>query len=156
MKDWTSPVFTFRRLAEARGWEVVESLSAVADLACRTVRAVYEAFRQEILDDLKNTLPVDVVFLDLHGAMAADGYDDCEGNLLAHIREIVRPDVPVGVELDPHSHLTQAMVENATVLVMEKEYPHIDFAERTEDVFRILANTVEKRSDSICLFSIVG
>lgn len=143
MKDSTLPVFTFRWLAEAQGWEVVESLTAVADPAGKTVRSVYETFRQEILDDLQNALPVDVVFLDLHGAMVADGYDDCEGDLLAHIREVVGPDIPVGAELDPHSHLTKAMVENATVLVMEKEYPHIDFAERTEDAFRILADTME-------------
>jgi microcystin degradation protein MlrC len=143
MKDSTLPVFTFRRLAEVQGWEVVESLTAVADPGGRTVRSVYEIFRQEILDDLKSALPVDVVFLDLHGAMVADGYDDCEGDLLAHIREIVGPDFPIGVELDPHCHLTKAMVENATVLVMEKEYPHIDFAERTQDAFRILVDTAE-------------
>jgi len=133
----------FRRLTEARGWEVVESLSAVADPAGRTVRSAYKAFRQEILDDLESALPVDMVFLDLHGAMVADGYDDCEGDLLAHIRRVVGPDVPIGAELDPHCHLTRAMVENASVLVMEKEYPHIDFAERTEEAFRILADTVE-------------
>jgi microcystin degradation protein MlrC len=120
----------------------VESLTAVADPAGKTVRSAYETFRQEILDNLKAALPVDLVFLDLHGAMVADGYDDCEGDLLAHIRQIVGPNVPVGAELDPHSHLTEAMVENATVLVMEKEYPHIDFAERTEDAFRILAGTM--------------
>jgi microcystin degradation protein MlrC len=145
MKGSLLPVFTFRRLAEAQGWEVVESLTAVADPAGKTVRSVYETFRQEILDDLKAALPVDVVFLDLHGAMVADGYDDCEGDLLAHIREVVGPDISVGAELDPHSHLTEAMVENATVLVMEKEYPHIDFAKRTEDAFRILADTVAGR-----------
>lgn len=140
MKGSALPIFTFRRLAEAQGWKVVESLSAVADPAGRTVRSVYEAFRQEILDDLASVLPVDMVFLDLHGAMAADGYDDCEGDLLAHVRELVGPSVPIGAELDPHCHLSRAKVENATVLVMEKEYPHIDFAERTEDVFRILVN----------------
>lgn len=142
MQDATLPVFTFRRLAEAQGWEVVESLTAVAEPGGRTVRAVYEAFRQEILADLRSALPVDMVFLDLHGAMAADGYDDCEGDLLAHIREIIGPTTPIGVELDPHCHLTQAMVENATVLVMEKEYPHTDFAERTTEVFHILTDTV--------------
>lgn len=141
MKAWSAPVFTFRRLAEAGGWEVVESLSAATDPSGRTVRSVYESFRQEILDDLKAALPVDVVFLDLHGAMAADGYDDCEGDLLAHIREVVGPEVPIGAELDPHCHLTRAMTENATVLVMEKEYPHIDFAERTTEVFHILADS---------------
>jgi len=141
LKTGTAPVFTFRRLAEARGWEIVESLTAVAEPGGRVVRSVYEAFRHEILDDLKTALPVDVVFLDLHGAMAAEGYDDCEGDLLARIREIVGPQVPIGAELDPHSNLTQAMLTNATALVMEKEYPHMDFAERTTELFHILAET---------------
>jgi microcystin degradation protein MlrC len=145
MKDSTLPVFVFRRNAEVHGWEVVESLCAAASPGGRVVRKVYEDFRREILDDLEAALPVDMVFLDLHGAMVADGYVDCEGDLLAHIREIVGPDVPIGVELDPHCHLTNSMVENATVLVIEKEYPHIDFAERTKDVFRILSDTVNGR-----------
>jgi microcystin degradation protein MlrC len=143
MKGKAYPVFIFRRYAEAQGWKVVESLCAATGPSGRTVRSVYEEFRREILDDLKVTLPVDMVFLDLHGAMVADGYDDCEGDLLAHIRESVGPDVPIGVTLDPHCHLTSVRVENATILVMAKEYPHMDFAERTQDVFRILTNTVE-------------
>jgi microcystin degradation protein MlrC len=145
MRGSTLPVFVFRRHAEAQGWDVVESLSAAATPGGRTVRNVYEEFRREILDDLQAALPVDMVFLDLHGAMVADGYHDCEGDLLTRIRQIIGPDVPVGAELDPHCHLTNAMVENATVLVMEKEYPHTDFAERTEDVFRILSDTVDGR-----------
>lgn len=58
-----APVFTFRRLAEAQGWEVVESLCAIAVPGGPTVRAVYEDFCQEILADLCAALPVDLVFL---------------------------------------------------------------------------------------------
>jgi microcystin degradation protein MlrC len=107
------------------------------------VRSTYESFRQEILDDLKAALPVDMVFLDMHGAMLADGYDDCEGDLLAHIRRIVGADVPIGATLDPHCHLTDAMVKNATALVMLKEYPHVDFVERAQELLAILTATVE-------------
>jgi microcystin degradation protein MlrC len=32
-----------------------------------------------------------MVLLGLHGAMVADGYDDCEGDLLARVRQIVGP-----------------------------------------------------------------
>ena len=141
MKDANIPIVVFRRLAEARGWEVVESLCAYAVPGGTTVRSVYESFREEILEDLNAALPIDMVFLDLHGAMTADGYDDCEGDLLARIREIVGSTVPIGATLDLHSNLTQAMVQNATVLVMVKEYPHTDFAERTEEVLSILEDT---------------
>ena len=88
------------------------------------------ALRDELLADLRAALPVDMVVLGLHGAMVADGYDDCEGDLLARVRAIVGPDVVVGAELDPHSHLTPAMLANADLLIAFKEYPHTDVLER--------------------------
>ena len=36
-------------------------------------------------------MPVDGVLLNLHGAMVADGYDECEGDILARVRQIVGP-----------------------------------------------------------------
>src|SRR3546814_4784885 len=71
--------------------------------------------------------------LSLHGAMCAVGYDDCEGDLLAHVRRMVGPDVPVGIEFDPHAHLSDAMLGNADVLIAYKEYPHTDFLARGEE-----------------------
>src|SRR5262249_13168312 len=72
----------FRRLAEERGWEVIESLGAFAQPAGPTVRRVYEGFGEEIVEDLRRAMPVDAVLLSMHGAMIAEGYDDCEGDLL--------------------------------------------------------------------------
>ncbi|HBY94617.1 MAG TPA: microcystin LR degradation protein MlrC-like protein [Chloroflexi bacterium] len=134
------PLLLFRRLANERGWSTVESLCAFAQPAGFTVRSVYEAFRDEILDDLQRAMPVDMVLLGLHGAMIADGYDDCEGDLIAAVRRIVGPGVPIGAELDPHCHLTQTMVANATALVCYKEYPHTDIVERAEELFHLIAD----------------
>ncbi len=133
-----APMAVWKRLGRQQGLEVIESLCAYAPPAGITARKVYEAFRDEILEDLKRTLPVDVILLNLHGAMVADGYDDCEGDVLSRVRELVGDRIPVGAELDPHDHLTPAMVENATALVMYKEFPHTDFAERAEDLFHLI------------------
>ncbi len=92
----------------------------------RTVRHVYEALRDEILADLRAAMPVDAVQLLLHGAMAAEGYDDCEGDLAAHIRAVVGSDVAIGLELDLHCHLPALMQRSADAIVAFKEYPHID------------------------------
>jgi len=135
------PVMVFRRAAEARGWEVVDSIHANAQPAGLTIRATYEAFRNEMLADLQAAMPVDMVFLPLHGAMVAQGYDDCEGDMIARVRQIVGPTVPVGVELDLHCHLTELMVDQATIIVAYKEYPHTDSAERAEDLFRLMVAT---------------
>jgi microcystin degradation protein MlrC len=77
----------------------------------------------------------------MHGAMVADGYDDCEGDLLARVRALVGPKVAVGAELDPHCHLSQAMRDNADVIICFKEYPHTDFLERGAELAELCADT---------------
>jgi microcystin degradation protein MlrC len=72
----------------------------------------------------------------------AEGYDDCEGDLLARVRAIVGPDVPIGGELDLHCHLTELMVRSADALVLYKEYPHIDVVPRAHEVFTLIADTL--------------
>lgn len=142
--DLAAMVFLlWKKRAEERGWEVFQSLNASAQPAGLTLRSVYEAFRSEVIDDLRAQLPVDAVLLDLHGAMVAEGYDDCEGDLIAHVREIVGPNVPIGVELDLHCHLTELMVEKADVIIAYKEYPHTDVLPRAEELFQIIMDTVD-------------
>jgi microcystin degradation protein MlrC len=144
-----APLEVWRRLAEARGWEVEESLCAFAQPAGITVKRVYEGFRDEILHDLRAALPVDAVLLSLHGAMVADGYDDAEGDLLAAVRRIVGPDVPVGAELDLHANVSRQKLDGATALVLFKEYPHIDVPERAADLFHLIADAMEGRTKPV-------
>ena len=134
-----------RDLIEGDGHEVAESLCTLAQPGGRTVRHVYEALRDTILADLRAAMPVDAVQLLLHGAMAAEGYDDCEGNLAARIREIVGPGVPVGMELDLHCHCTALMQASSDVIVAFKEYPHTDTDERGRELYRILADAAAGR-----------
>jgi microcystin degradation protein MlrC len=134
MTFYGGPLWVARERAQACGWTVVEGLVASAQPGGTTTRAAYETLRDELLADLRAALPVDMVLLGLHGAMVADGYDDCEGDILQRVRAMVGPDVIVGAELDPHAHLTPLMVEQATVLVLFKEYPHIDVYERAGEL----------------------
>ena len=131
------PLIVWRRNAERDGHRIVESICATTEPSAAIVRHVYEELRDLLLDDLRAALPVDGVMLFLHGAMVAEGYDDCEGDVLARVRAIVGPGVPVGVELDLHCHLTDAICDNA-IPVIFKEYPHIDGAERAEEVYALV------------------
>lgn len=136
------PMHTWRKAAERDGHEVVESIYTSAQPAGRTIKAVYEELRDTVIADLKAAMPVQAVALALHGAMVAEGYDDCEGDLIAHVREVVGPDVFIGVELDLHCHLTALRVAKADVIVTYKEYPHIDMRERAEEIYDLLVRTV--------------
>lgn len=135
----------FHERAQAAGHEVVFGLAALAEPAGPTVQAVYEAFREEIVDDLRSKGPFDIVLLYLHGAMVATGYDDCEGDLLAHVRRAAGRKTVVGVEIDPHCHLTDAMMRNADITIAMKEYPHTDFLERAAVLFDLCDGTAAGR-----------
>ena len=102
-------------------------------------RALYERLRDEVLDGLCAAGPIDMVLLNLHGAMAAQQVDDCEGDLLAHVRRLVGPMMPVGALLDLHGNVSPQMVESGAIIVGVKEYPHVDYRARTEELITILA-----------------
>ncbi len=129
------PLIEWRRLAEADGHAVAESICTMAQPAGTTLRSVYEDLRDTLLADLKAAMPVDVVLLLMHGAMVAHGYDDCEGDTLARVREIVGPKARIGIELDLHCHLTELMRTSANVIITYKEYPHTDIADRARELY---------------------
>jgi microcystin degradation protein MlrC len=76
--------------------------------------------------------------------MMAHGYDDCEGDLISRVREIVGPQTVIGVELDPHCHLTEKRVRGADIVILFKEYPHVDFAERAEELLTLVLKTIRR------------
>jgi len=138
----TAPFWVARRRAKAEGWTLVEGSCSFAEPAGLVSREAYETLRDEVLAQLGAAMPVDGVLLGLHGAMVADGYDDCEGDLIERVRGIVGPTVPIGVELDPHCHLTRKRVKNATVIICFKEFPHTDFVARGEEVVELTLRAI--------------
>lgn len=141
----TAPITVGRKVCTDKGWTLIEGTAAWADPAGLINRQAFESLRDEILDQLRAAMPVDAVVLGLHGAMVADGYLDPEGDLLTRIREIIGPDVLLCAELDPHSHLTARRVAAADFFVVFKEFPHTDFVDRAEDLWRIAVDTLEGR-----------
>ncbi len=130
----SAPMVVLRKRAREEGFELIEGSATWAEPGGLLQRQAYEGLRDEILGQLRAAMPVDGVILGLHGAMVAQGYDDCEGDLLERIREIVGPGILIASELDPHSHLTAKRVKNANILAAFLEFPHTDFYERGEHV----------------------
>ncbi|MGH7210643.1 MAG: M81 family metallopeptidase, partial [Acetobacteraceae bacterium] len=142
----TAPLWVARRRAAAEGFTLVEGSCFAASPSGTTNRADYEFMRDEILGQLRAARPVDGVLLGLHGAMVAYGYDDVEGDIIARVRDLVGGDCVIGVELDPHCHLTVQRVRLADVIVLYKEFPHTDVVERAEEVLDIVLSTIRGRT----------
>jgi len=130
----SGPVVAARAAAKRDGFELIEGTTAWAEPAGLVSREGYESLRDEILDQIRAAMPLDVVLFGMHGSMVAVGYDDCEGDLMARTREIVGDKCIVGTELDMHCHLTDQMVKAGDFIVAFKEFPHTDFYARAVDL----------------------
>ncbi len=128
--------------AEEHGFELVPLLRASAFPGGLICREDYETIKSELLDRLDNSSPVDGVLLDLHGAMVVEGIDDGDGDVIASVREIVGPDVPIGVPLDLHGNHSQWRVNVADVIVGYDTFPHIDIADRGRETADIIVRTI--------------
>src|ERR1700755_534968 len=141
----TAPLWVARRRAADEGFTLIEGSCFAASPAGTTNRADYEFMRDEILAQLKAALPLDGVLFGRHGAMVAHGYDDVEGDVLERARAIVGPDCVIGVELDPHCHLTIKRVKLADITILHKEFPHTDVVERAEDLLTLVLRAIRKQ-----------
>lgn len=141
----TAPIPVGRRVCADKGWTLIEGTAAWADPAGLISGPAHTGLRDEILQQLRDAMPVDAVVLGLHGAMVAQGCTDPEGDLLARVRDIVGPDVLVCAEMDPHSHLTAKRIAAADFFVVFKEFPHTDFVDRAIDLWAIVVETLEGR-----------
>ena len=112
----------------AAGHTTVGLVWGAASPSAQVTKDAYERIAGEIVRRLAAAGPVDGVYLDLHGAMVAEHLDDGEGELLARVRRVVGPSVPVVASLDLHANVSAAMVERSQALVAYRTYPHVDMA----------------------------
>jgi microcystin degradation protein MlrC len=125
--------------------EVVPTLLARA-LSGGPVRAeAFGALLDELLERIAAARPVDGVLLILHGAMMAEGAPDATGEILARVRGLVGPEVPVVGTLDLHANVTARMVDEATALIGYHTAPHVDMYETGQRAAQVLIETVEGR-----------
>ncbi len=114
---------------EAEGVEHLPLLHARAVPGGPLARATYEGFKAEFLDRLKATLPIDGLYLAMHGAMNVEGMDDAEGDWISAARAVVGPDVPVAASYDLHGNVTQKIIDQLDIFAGYRTAPHIDVRE---------------------------
>jgi microcystin degradation protein MlrC len=115
--------------AEARGWELIPTISCGASPSAHVTKDAYERIVTEMIDGIARAGKLDAVYLDLHGAMVTEHFDDGEGEILARVRKVIGPDLPLEVSLDLHANVTPEMVAHADALIAYRTYPHVDMAD---------------------------
>ena len=122
---------------------VIPIIWCAAEPSAQVTDHAYEKIAGIICDGITKTLnlatdDIDGIYLDLHGAMVTETYDDGEGELLRRIRLITGDDLPISISLDSHANLTQAIVDHASSITIFRSYPHLDMAETGGRAFEAL------------------
>lgn len=131
--------------AIAQGIELAPVFYANANPSGLIPRETLETMRDRLVDGLwaeHQKQPLDGIAFVPHGAGAADGYPDIEGEILRAIRERFGNEIPIGVSLDLHGNITKEMMERADVLIGVKCYPHVDCYETSRKVLSQLADMI--------------
>ncbi|MGE0315251.1 MAG: M81 family metallopeptidase [Lautropia sp.] len=127
------------------GLTPVPLLWASAAPAGHVTRDAYERIVAMLLDDLRAALPVDGIYLCLHGAMVVEHVEDGEGELLGRVRALVGDSVPIVASLDFHSNTTPQMFRLADALVSYRTYPHVDMRDTGRRSAELLVEVLKGR-----------
>ncbi|WP_426124228.1 M81 family metallopeptidase [Pararhizobium sp. PWRC1-1] len=126
----------------AAGIEHVPLLHARAVPGGPVSRAAYELFKAEFLERLQAALPIDGVYLAMHGAINVEGMDDAEGDWISAARAVVGPACPIAASYDLHGNVSQRIIDQLDIFAAYRTAPHIDVRETMVRAWSMLVETL--------------
>ena len=133
----------FLDAARAHDWRVIHVLSASANPGGPVTRDAFERLAGPIVAAARaHRGELHGILLGLHGAMVTEFCEDGEGELLARLRAVVGPDLPIAITLDLHANVTRAMCALANIIVSYQTYPHVDMRRTGLQAGAILQRTM--------------
>jgi microcystin degradation protein MlrC len=125
------------------GEVVIPGVSALPDGGGTIDGAACREAMGRILKSLRAAMPVDGVFLQVHGAMYVDGVGPAETVMVEQVRSVVGPNVPIACSFDLHGNIPARLAQAGDILVGFKTAPHTDRQETIEHAARLLAETLQ-------------
>ena len=106
--------------------EIVPTVWTSGGAGAIVSRDAFERIAGELVGTLSRIMPVDAVYLDLHGACVSEDFEDGESELLRRVRATVGPEIPVVVSHDYHANVTPETAQLCDALYGYLTYPHVD------------------------------
>lgn len=131
------------KVGEEKGVEFIPTLHAYAWPGGIVERKAFEKFKDEILDSIRKAGRLDGIYMDMHGALHVDGYDDAQYTLIKEIREIVGNDILIGGSFDLHGNLSPEFVSHINLLTAYRTVPHRDGEETKARAMTMLIESIE-------------
>ena len=106
-------------------------------------REAYESLLSKTIAMLKEDLPYDGLYLNIHGAMSVVGLDDPEGDFIIRIREVVGPETLISTCMDLHGNVSRRLAENTDLMTCYRMAPHEDAMESKQRAVENLLDRLE-------------
>ncbi|TAZ00949.1 M81 family metallopeptidase [Rhizobium leguminosarum] len=145
-----APYFAFLRDYDA---EFLPTIHARAIAGGPVSRATYEAFKGEFLERLKPMLPLDGLYLAMHGAMYVEGMEDAEGDWISAARALVGKDCTVSASYDLHGNVTQRIIDAIDIYSTYRTAPHIDVEETMRRSVSMLVKSLKTGERPLVLWA---
>jgi microcystin degradation protein MlrC len=123
--------------------ELIPTLHAYAWPGGIVERSAFENFRNEILKDIKNAGKLDGIYMDMHGALHVEGYEDAQSTLIKEIRNLVKNGVLISGSFDLHGNLSPEFVKNIDIITAYRTAPHRDGAETRARAAQMLLDALK-------------
>lgn len=126
--------------------ELIPSIYADSSTGGVVTENAFKYIENKILEDIKKHLhEIDGIYFHLHGASEVEGIGSGDHHILAEVRKIVGPYLPIAIACDPHGNLCQEYVENAQIIRSYRESPHTDMVETYHKVSEMLIDLLRER-----------
>ncbi len=135
-----APYFAFLKDYDAT---FLPTIHARAIAGGPVARSTYERFKGEFLDRLKPLLPLDGLYLAMHGAMYVQGLEDAEGDWIAAARDLVGPDCVLSASYDLHGNVSQRIIDALDMYSTYRTAPHIDVEETMRRAVKMLVESLK-------------
>src|SRR5258708_11356608 len=107
-------------------------------------KATYDAIKADFLKQLQALLPLDGLFLPMHGAMFVDGMQDAEGDWMEAARKVVGPNCLMSASYDLHGNVSQRVIDNIDMFSAFRTAPHIDREETMQRACNMLVHCLQE------------
>ncbi len=126
---------------------IIPTLHAYASPFGVVEKKTYENFRDQVLEGVRKNPGIDGIFLDMHGALHVEGYEDAQVDLIRSIRKLAGNEVIISGSFDLHGNISEEFVRGLDILTAYRTAPHVDGAETRVRAVTLLLQAIRKDLD---------
>lgn len=124
--------------------ELIPTLHAYAWPGGVVERVLFDQLKNEILDGIRKAGALDAIYMDMHGALHVEGYEDAQASFIREIRDIIGDEVVISGSFDTHGNLSSDFIKHINLVTGYRTVPHRDGKETKVRAVTLLMQTLKQ------------